>query len=170
MRYPVDDGAVDAALAVMTVHHWSDQERGLRELRRVARRRVVVLTVDRDALGNFWLLQDYLPEALAIERGRFPAIERLVDALGSATVTPVPVAANCADGFVEAYFGRPEAFLSRAVRAAQSTWPDLSDGVEERVVHALAADLRSGAWDARHRRLRSAPEYQGALRLIVAEL
>jgi SAM-dependent methyltransferase len=165
---PMDDDAVDAAMAVFTIHHWADQVAGLRELRRVARGPVVVMTIDPAAFGAFWLVADYAPETLEDERARFPSIAEVADALGGACVEELAVPANCEDGFHEAFFGRPEAFLDPAVRAAQSTWPRLPAGAEERIVATLARDLESGAWDARHGGLRTLPEYQGSLRLVVS--
>jgi hypothetical protein len=163
---PLDDDAVDAAMAMITIHHW-DQPRGLAELRRISRGPVVILTFDTVALEDAWLFE-YLPEALADDQERFGPLEDVVAALGGARVDPVPIPFDCADGFVEAFYGRPEAFLDPAVRRGQSVWPRLPPGVEERAVAALSADLASGAWDARHGHLREAPEYVGALRLVVA--
>lgn len=167
-RLPLDDDSVDAAMAMMTIHHWRDPAAGLRELRRVARGLVVLLTFDRYALDDYWMLRDYLPEALADDHERFPSMEQIADALGELAVTSVPIPADCTDGFFEAYFARPEAFLDSAVRAAQSVWPRLAEGVEQRALHALSDDLASGAWDRRYGDLRSMCSYDGALRLVVA--
>jgi SAM-dependent methyltransferase len=165
---PLDDASVDAAMAIITVHHWDEPGRGLRELRRVSRGPVVVLTFDIETLGSYWLVADYAPELLAAERECFPSVGEIVDALGGAQVEAVPVPADCRDGIVEAYYGRPEAYLDPAVRAAQSVWRRLPAGVETRTVAALAEDLASGAWDQRHGTLRDRGEYDAALRLIVA--
>ncbi len=165
---PLDDDSVDAAMAVLTVHHWEDPRRGLGELRRVARGPIVVATLDIDALVGFWLLRDYLPEALADERRRFGPIDAVVDALGGARVEPVTIGTSCTDGFVESYYARPERLLDPLVRGAQSVWPRLPVGVEQRVVEHLAADLASGAWDARNPGLRTAPSYASSLRLVVS--
>ena len=165
---PLDADSFDVAMAMATIHHWRDPGAGLRELRRVARERVVVLTFDPDALGDFWLLADYLPEALADDRRRFPSIGEVAEALGAAGVESIPIPAGCSDGFLEAYYARPEAFLDPSVRAAQSIWPRLPAGVEGRALSALRADLRSGAWDQRRGQMRSLPSYEGALRLVVS--
>jgi SAM-dependent methyltransferase len=164
---PLDDDTFDAAMALVTIHHWSDPAAGLRELRRVARGPVVVLTFDVDVLASFWMLKDYLPEALADDRLRFPTIDAITTVLGHARVEPIPIPADCTDGFLEAHYGRPEAYLDPALRAAQSVWPRLPEGIERRTVAALSADLASGIWDARHGHLRTQPEYEGGLRLIV---
>ncbi len=164
---PFDDDALDAAMAIITLHHWSDPAAGLRELRRVAHGPVVVLTFDIDVLAGFWMI-DYLPEALADDRARFPTIEAIVETLGRASVEAIPIPAGCEDGFFEAHYARPEAYLDPAVRAAQSVWPRLPAGVEQRALTALAGDLASGAWDARHGQLRAQPAYEGGLRLITS--
>jgi SAM-dependent methyltransferase len=165
---PFDDGAFDAAMACVTIHHWEPPEAGLAELRRVARGPVVVFTFDLDALPAWQL--EYLREGLEIERPRFPGIEAVSAALGGRTrVEHIPTPADCVDGFFEAFWRRPEALLDPAVRAAQSMWALLEPEVEERIVGRLADDLASGAWDAAHGRLRDQEEFDGALRLVVSE-
>jgi SAM-dependent methyltransferase len=165
---PLDDRSVDAAMAILTVHHWDDPVAGLREMKRVTRQRVVIVTFDVDALASYWLLTEYLPEALADDRKRFPTIRQIADALGGAEVQHVPVPPDCTDGFFEAYYARPEALLDPNVRAAQSAWPRLAPGVEERAIAALAADVESGEWDRRHGHLRDPDSYDSALRLVIA--
>ena len=165
---PLDENSVDAAMAVITIHHWTDPIAGLREMRRVARGPVVILTFDVGVLADFWMLTDYLPEALADDHRRFITIDAITGTLDGARVETVPVPADCTDGFFEAHFGRPEAYLDPAVRAAQSVWPRLPPGAEQRAIAALSSDLASGAWDARHCHLRTESEYEGGLRLIVA--
>ena len=165
---PFDDGAFDAATACMTIHHWDPVEDGLRELRRVARGPVVVFTFDLGALPAWQ--QDHFGEGLAIERPRFPRVEHVAEVLGGRTrIETVPTPADCEDGFVEAFWNRPERMLDPSVRASQSMWAVLPDGVEERIVARLAADLESGAWDAAHGWLRREPELAGSVRLVVSE-
>jgi SAM-dependent methyltransferase len=164
---PLDDNTVDAAMAILTLHHWSDPDAGLRELRRVTRRRVVVLTFDIELLAGFWFFE-YLPEALEDDLRRFPPLKDVVAALGGALVERVPIPQDCTDGFFEAHFGRPEMYLDSDLRKAQSVWPRLGPGVEQRAIASLSDDLRSGRWDARHRHLRQVPSRDGGLRLIVA--
>jgi SAM-dependent methyltransferase len=165
---PFADGSFDAAMAMITVHQWPDAGRGLRELRRVSRGPVVVLTFDGDALDRFWLAR-YVPELIAAERRRYPAISAIRAALGGTSdVTPLPVPIDCADGFTEAFYARPEQFLDPAVRRSQSAWGFVEPAVEERAVAALRRDLESGAWDLQYGPLRSAPEFSSSLRLITA--
>jgi SAM-dependent methyltransferase len=163
---PLDDRSVDAAMAVVTVHQWPDLKKGLAELRRVTRGPIVVLTFDGDALDRLWLA-DYAPELFAVERRRYPPMDRIDAGLGGGCkVIPVPIPLDCVDGFSEAFYGRPEQFLDPAVRKSQSAWRFVEPAVEERTVTALAADLASGAWDARHGHLRRQPFFEGAVRLI----
>ena len=165
---PFDDDSVDAAMASFTVHHWEPPAAGLAELARVARRRAVVLTFDLAHLVAWQ--QDFLAEGLAIERPRFPSLAAITAALGGVSrVTTIPTPADCADGFFEAYWNRPEALLEPDIRASQSMWPLLGDGVEERIVRRLADALQSGAWDAEHGHLREQESFDGSLRLVVAE-
>jgi len=165
---PFDDDTVDAGMAMLTVHQWTDVVRGLAELRRVVRGPVVVLTFDPDALDRVWLA-DYVPELMAAERRRFPSITALRLALGGSTVVePVPVPIDCPDGFAEAFYARPERLLEPSVRRAQSAWTLVDGAVERRFEATLRDDLCSGAWDARYGDWRSAPAFDGALRLLVA--
>jgi SAM-dependent methyltransferase len=165
---PFDDDTFDAAMATLTIHQWKNLYAGLRELRRISRDVVVILTFDGAALQDFWL-QEYLPEVITIERRRFPPIEHVIGILGGQVeVVPVPVPRDCVDGFGEAYYARPEAFLEPAVRAAQSGWALADPVAVQRGVDQLAADLSSGTWDARHGHLREQPARMGAVRLIVA--
>jgi hypothetical protein len=154
-------------MATITVHQWSDTERGLRELRRVARGPVVVLTFDGDALDLLWLAH-YAPRLIAAERRRYPAIDTIAALIGTRSeASPVPVPIDCLDGFTEAFYGRPEGFLDPRVRAAQSAWGFVDEADQQQAVARLAADLQSGAWDARYGSLRTQPEFVGSLRLIV---
>ena len=166
-RLPFADRSFEAAMAMVTVHQWHDGEAGLRELRRVSRGAVVVLTFEGGALDRLWLAE-YVPELIEAERRRYPTLAAIDAALGGGTeAVPVPVAADCPDGFTEAYYARPEAFLDERVRRGQSVWAFVPDGVEDRFVDTLGADLASGAWDRRHGHLRHEPVFVGALRLVV---
>jgi SAM-dependent methyltransferase len=165
---PLDDDAVDAAMACVTIHHWESPEAGLAELRRVARGRVVVFTFELDFLPAWQL--EILREGVAKERPRFPALEDVTRALGGRTrIERIPTPGDCVDGFFEAFWRRPEALLDPAVRSAQSVWALLEPSVEERIVERLAGALGSGAWDAEHGHLRSQGSFQGALRLVISE-
>jgi hypothetical protein len=164
---PFDDDAFDAAMAMITVHQWPDPWAGLANLRRVARGPVVVLSFDGWALEGFWL-HDYCPEVLEVDRGRYPDLDRMAEAIGPRTeVEVVPVPLDCADGFAEAFYGRPERLLDPSVRAAQSGWARLEPGMEEQMVEQLTADLASGAWDERYGHLRTQPTFESSLRLLV---
>lgn len=165
---PLDDNAVDAAMACVTIHHWEPPEAGLAELRRVARGPVLVFTFDLDGLPAWQ--REHLAEALEIEQPRFPSVDAVAATLGGRTrVEVIPTPGDCLDGFFEAFWNRPEALLDPEVRASQSIWEMLTPGVEEQIVKRLAAALRSGAWDAEHGHLRLQAARDGALRLVVAE-
>jgi SAM-dependent methyltransferase len=165
---PFDDDSFDAVMAMATIHQWPDLERGLSELRRVARGPVVILTWDGDAVPHFWL-RDYVPEVLANESGRIPAIDRVARRLGGeVTVTQVPIPIDCVDGFIEAFYARPEALLDPEVRRGQSAWAFVEPELVERGLTRLRDALASGEWDERHGHLRTQPEYLGALCLVTA--
>jgi SAM-dependent methyltransferase len=119
---PLDDESVDAAMAILTIHHWTDQVAGLRQLRRIARGTVAVLTIDVTVLPRYWLLADYVPEVIDIDRRCFPAIEVVAESLGgTVSVESILIPSDCRDEFVEAYWARPEAFLDDDIRALTRT-------------------------------------------------
>ncbi|HEX5923348.1 MAG TPA: class I SAM-dependent methyltransferase [Baekduia sp.] len=166
-RLPFDDDSFDAAMAMITIHQWSDVDAGLRELRRVSRGPVAILTFDAEALLDFWL-NEYAPEVTVTERARFPAVDHVASVLGGEVeIIHVPVPIDCTDGFGEAYYARPEAFLDADVRAAQSGWVLTDPDAVARGVAKLADDLASGRWEQRHGHLRRQSERVGAVRLVV---
>ena len=167
-KLPFDTDSFDAAMATITIHQWGDCDTGLRELRRVSRGPVVILTFDGPAIAAFWL-DEYVPEVVEAEARRYPALDHVAAVLGGdVTVTEVPVALDCVDGFAEAFYGRPEALLDATVRRSQSAWGFVPDDAIDRGLAKLRAQLASGEWDARHGHLRTQPEFTGALRLLVA--
>jgi SAM-dependent methyltransferase len=168
-RLPFRDGAADATLAVLTIHHWRDQESGLAELRRVARRRVVALTWDPAARGAFWLTSEYFPEMLDLDLPRFPTLDTLGRCLGALRVTPVPIPRDCRDGFLGAYWRRPEAYLDPAVRGGISSFTQLGTERVRDGLARLAEDLGSGRWEARHGHLRDRESLDLGYRLVTAE-
>ena len=167
-RLPFADRSFDAAMAVSTVHHWPDPVAGLRELRRVARR-VVVLTYDADSAGwlqRFWLTRDYLPEFADLFVG-LPSLADLTGAIGG-RVEPVLIPWDCADGLFEAYWRRPEAYLREPVRRAVSVWTRVGPQAEQRAVRTLREDLSSGRWAERNRDPVGLDAADLGLRLLVA--
>jgi SAM-dependent methyltransferase len=163
---PLEDGAVDAALAVLTIHHWPDLARGFAEMRRVARR-VVVLTWDPDLARAFWLSREYLPdEAVEWDVARCPSLESVRRLIGAdATVTPVPVPHDCTDGFFGAFWRRPEAYLDPVVRAGISNLAHFGDALAP-AFERLAADLESGEWSRRHADLLDLAELDLGYRIV----
>jgi len=165
---PFRDASFDAALAILTIHHWTDRTQGLGELARAARRRVVILTHAWDlAASPFWLVDDYFPEILTLDRPIFPTLDELRRSLGPLSVYDVPIPRDCSDGFLGAWWARPEAYLDAGVRGAISSFAKLADpapGLER-----LRADLASGAWERRHGAVRARESLDLGYRLVVAE-
>jgi SAM-dependent methyltransferase len=161
---PFRDGAFDAALAALTIHHWPDRARGLAELTRVARH-VVILTWDPESTG-FWLVDEYFPELAALDRPIFPTMDELRRILGPIEVRPVPVPHDCADGFLGAYWRRPRAYLDAGVRGAISTFGKLT--TLEAPLERLRRDLDDGSWARRHGDLMDRTEMDLGYRLVVA--
>jgi len=165
---PFADASFDAVMGVLTLHHWGNVEQGLTECARVARRRVVFLTVDVDVCARFWLLQDYFPEIAALDRQVMPDFNRLRAVLGPIEATPVAIPADCMDGFLAAYWRRPDAYLDPAVRASISAFGQVA-GNDERI-DALRDDLASGQWRRRHGDLLAQDQIDLGYRIVVARL
>jgi SAM-dependent methyltransferase len=161
---PFRDESFDAALAVLTLHHWPDLARGLQELRRAARRRTVILTIDPSVAG-FWLL-DYFPEIGEIDARIMPPLSLLERQLGRVEVFDVPIPHDCRDGFLGAYWRRPHAYLDARIRSAISTFTKLRD--VDSGLAALRSDLASGIWLRRYGHLLQRAELDLGYRLVVA--
>jgi len=167
---PFDDHSFDAVMAMITLHHWPDLIKGLMELKRVAREKVIIMTCDPDALTGYWSAE-YFPELLEVERKRFPKIETITQVLGGTSeVEKIAIPSDCVDGFIEAFYARPEALLDKDIRRSQSSWDFLDKGMEEVLVKRLSDDLASGGWDKKYGAHRCMPYFEGSLTLIVTKI
>jgi len=164
---PLADASVDAAMAVLTDHHWRDRAQGLREMRRVARRRAIVFQHEPEVGAEFWLVRDYLPTFARRLHGK--RLAELMRPLGDVEVRPVPIPHDCADGFLGAFWRRPHAYLDPAVRAGISVFALLPRDEEEAAVARLRADLDSGAWERRYADILERDELDLGFRVVVAE-
>jgi SAM-dependent methyltransferase len=164
---PFQDRSFDAAMAVCTVHHWQDPVAGLREMRRVARR-VVVFLFDTSDPSQFWLTRDYLPQFADLRAcAVLASLAELADAIG-ARMEPVPIPWDCSDGFFEAHWRRPEAYLDESVRRGVSVWDGVGPDAEQSAVRSLRDDLASGRWAARNRDLVDLDAAELGARLLIA--
>ena len=164
---PFGDGAFAAALAILTMHHWPDRARGLSELARVARHRVVCLTCDPEMEG-FWLVNDYFPEMRELDRLHMPPLEEFRRAGWSVEVRPLPIPHDCSDGFLGAYWRRPSAYLDPGVRGAISAFSKLSD--VDAGLSRLRSDLADWTWERRHGHLLSQTALDLGYRLVIVDL
>ncbi len=159
---PFDDKSFAASMAVLTIHHWSDQGRGVMEMRRVTRDKMVFLTYDPSFRG-FWLA-DYFPALVTLDEGQMPQMANYGKWLGSVEVSAVPIPHDCTDGFLAGYWQRPAAYLDEKVRAAMSSFWALGDASEG--LRKLAADLKSGIWEQRYSSLLNLEELDCGYRLV----
>jgi SAM-dependent methyltransferase len=161
---PFDDGSFDASMAILTVHHWPDKESGLREMRRVTRGRIVLLTFDPSHRGAW--LTEYLPELTALDEMQMPRMSDYERWLGAVQISPVPIPHDCTDGFLYAYWRRPAAYLDARVRSGSSSFWSIKN-VDEGLTR-LREDLESGEWARRHSELLTLDAYDVGYRLVVA--
>jgi SAM-dependent methyltransferase len=164
---PFADGSFDAVMAVLSDHHWSDHGRGLAEMRRVARRRVLFTWEPRTALDS-WLVRDYLPGFVRFSPPGY-ALEQTLDRLGGGRIEAVPIPHDCVDGFFHAYWRRPDAYLDKQVRAGISVFARLTPEEVEDGLGRLSADLESGEWQRRNGALLELEELDLGYRLVVAD-
>ena len=167
---PLRDASVDAAMSILSLHHWdAERERGVRELRRVARDNVVILTYDARVSARMWLMHEYLPEVATLDLQIFPAPEQVAQWLGGdVQIETLALSRDTPDWMLGSYWAHPERVLNPEARAATSGFARMPAPVVERVVSQLTRDLADGTWDARHAELRTLQEYDVGLRLIVA--
>jgi len=164
---PFPDGSFDASLAVLTMHHWSDWRAGIAELRRVARRRIVMLTFDPAYISRYWLVRDYLPQIAVQDERRFPTVETVAEALGGAEIVPVPIAHDCSDGFLCAWWKRPLAYLEEGVRANISSFAAMDPVALSDALERLEQDVADGTWAERNAALLAQDEADFGYRLLV---
>jgi SAM-dependent methyltransferase len=161
---PFEDNQFDATMAVLTVHHWTNLEQGLREMRRVTKGRVVILTFDPEA-HYFWLAE-YIPEIIELDQPIMPKMSEYGRILGDVTIENIPVPHDCTDGFLGAYWRRPHAYLDPNVRASISTFAKLDDAPES--LAKLERDLHSGVWEERYGHLMTQESLDAGYRLVIA--
>jgi SAM-dependent methyltransferase len=169
-QLPIRTNAVDAALAVLTIHHWTDLDRGIAEMIRIARRRVVILTWDDAIFQQFWLLREYLPAAAQTEARLAIPLTQVAELLGKPAVLPVPVPCDCIDGFGGAYWRRPQAYLDPTVRAGMSMLALTPEALLQDGLSRLRDDLASGQWRIRHADLLNEPYLDLGYRLLIANI
>lgn len=171
---PLDDDSVDVAMAILSDHHWARRADGLREMRRVARDRVVVLNTDPAAVDRFWMTRDYLPGFIDLipQRHRAPGIwaADLGELLGPASIRTLEIPHDCVDGFYHAFWRRPRAYLDQAVRDNISVFHRLAAAEVADGITRLAGDLADGTWLGRHGDLMSRESLDLGLRLVVASV
>jgi SAM-dependent methyltransferase len=166
---PFDDSSFDAAMAVLTAHHWTNLSAGLNEMLRVARVRIVMVTFDSEALADLWIAADYFPEMLELQRPSGASSRNLVTMLPAATSSPLPVPRDCEDHFFAALWARPELFFDEEVVRPMWVWQSISEASRRAGRERLAADLESGAWEERYGHLRDEQELDVGLRLVIAD-
>ena len=164
---PFPDGAFDAAMAVLTVHHWGDVTRGLADMRRVSRRQVV-FTWDPDHPRRLWIVDEYVPAITQLETARISLIPQVVRNLDAHSVETFEIPHDFTDGFQAAFWRRPEAYLDPGIRAASSTFAALAPEDVEPGIERLRADLESGAWATRHADLLASETVDYGYRIVIA--
>lgn len=167
---PFGDDSFDAAMGVLTAHHWTDLGAGLSEMQRVARRRIVMVAFDPEALESLWITAGYFPAMLELKRPSGAGSRELAAMLPATTTLPVPVPRDCEDHFFAALWARPEMLFDDDVVRPMWVWQGISEEERQAGRERLAADLESGAWERRYGHLRQQAELDAGLRLVVSEL
>jgi SAM-dependent methyltransferase len=163
-QLPFIDQSFDAALAILTIHHWLDWPAGLREMWRVTRDRIVILTWDSTHSG-FWLVQDYFPDILECDRKLFPTISEIESVLGKSNIQIVPIPHDCTDGFLGAYWRRPSVYLNAEARLSISSFSRIAH-IEPRL-DRLQSDIESGVWAAKNAAILELKQLDIGYRLVI---
>jgi SAM-dependent methyltransferase len=166
-RLPFVDQSFDASLALLTVHHWANPSLGLEELRRVTRQRIVILTWDPGAVIDFWLTRDYLPDVACLDRRRFPPMSFFKEKLGRTSIIQLDVPFDCEDGFLGAFWRRPEFYLAPEIRKSMSVFSELDDSMVDRALLRLHKDLQNGSWHQRNKTILGLTALDLGYRLVV---
>ena len=167
---PFRDDSFDAAMGVLTAHHWADLSAGLNEMQRVARRRIVMVAFDPEALEDLWITADYFPAMLELKRPSGAGSRELAALLPAAATSPLPVPHDCEDHFFAALWARPELLFDDGIVRPMWVWQGISEEARQAGRKRLASDLESGAWEQRYGHLRQEPELDVGLRLVISEL
>jgi SAM-dependent methyltransferase len=167
---PFGDDSFDAAMGVLTAHHWTDLSAGLSEMQRVARLRIVMVAFDPEALESLWITADYFPAMLELKRPSGAGSRELAAMLPATTTSPLPVPRDCADHFFAALWARPEMLFDDDVMRPMWVWQGIPEEARQTGRERLAADLESGVWEQRYGRLRQQSELDVGLRLVVSAL
>jgi SAM-dependent methyltransferase len=165
---PFDDIEFDAAMAILSVHHWEAPHQGLAEMKRISRRQIV-FTFDPELQDSLWLVRDYLPQIAELEGKRALPIEDITERLGSTSVIPVAIPHDCTDGFQAAYWRRPEMYLRDDVQATISTLAQLPKEIVSNGMERLRSDLDSGVWRDRYGDLMAQDSHDFGYRIVVAD-
>lgn len=169
-RLPIEDNSFDGALASLTIHHWKDIQAGLAEMRRVARKRIVLFTWDPEFESDFWLTRDYVPGILELDRSRFPTMLQLGSLLQNFEVQIIPIPAQCEDGFVGSFWKRPKAYLDPEVQRTNSAMALLDAEQLGKGLRRLRHDLLTGIWYDRNSNLADLNELDLGYRLVICDL
>lgn len=161
---PFEDNSFDASMAILTVHHWPDKKKGLQEMRRVTRGKIVLLTFDPLHRGSW--LTDYLPELVTLDEAQMPRMSDYERWLDGVEITPVPVPHDCTDGFLYAYWRRPATYLDAQIRSGSSSFWAIKNA--DQGLNKLAEDLKSGEWERRYSNLLTLDSYDVGYRLVTA--
>ena len=167
---PFEDDRFDAAMGVLTVHHWPDLDAGLREMRRVARRRVVLVTFDPEPLRRLWFVRDYFPVIAGLHADRISSAGLAAKLPGGELRADSGRHATAPTSSSSALWARPEMVFDPEVVRPMWVWNRLPEAPGSRALERLAADLESGAWERRNGHLRELEELDVGLRLVVSEL
>lgn len=163
---PFEDGEFDVSMAVLTLHHWSNIQVGLSEMSRVTKDKVILLTWVGHS-ENFWL-EDYLPEIKRVDENLFPSLSELENYLGGISVENVEIPYDCTDGFMCAYWRRPDSYLNSGIRKAISTFSRIPD-ISTRLV-SLRNDIANGAWKEKYGHLLSKEFLDLGYRLVIHQI
>jgi len=164
---PFENHSFSHAMTVLSMHHWENREAAFNEINRVTTEKFVAITWDPKA-EPFWLTRDYFPAIYETDKGIFPDLEELNEHFADVKVGPLRIPGDCKDGFLAAFWKRPEAYLRAQVRQSISSFSrlaGLSEGLQR-----LADDLQSGVWAKNNRAILEEPSLDVGYRIVTARV
>ena len=163
---PFDNNSFSHVMTILSMHHWINKPKAFKEINRVAKERFVAVSWNPEA-EPFWLTRDYFPEMYEADRAIFPKLNELNLYFGDVKMVPLSIPEDCIDGFLAAYWKRPEAYLNPTVRQSISTFSKLKS--VEKGLQKLKNDLDSGVWLERNKEILNSSSLDAGYVLITAK-
>lgn len=172
---PLPTSSVDSVICILASHHFSNLEKAIREMNRVARSGAIIfLTFDPRVGEKLWVV-DYFPSLWEDAFRVFPPLIDVVAIIEANTqrmveIFPLMLPHNLTDMFFAAGWRRPESYLNPDVRAGISALSLADASIVETGVNLLKEHLDSGQWDTKYGEILKLEAFDAGYRFLCARL